>query len=308
MPPALMLAAAFAALAGPSQPSPIDLSVMSYNVHGLPWPIATGRAEALQKIGQRLEDMRQRGEQPRIVLLQEAFTSEAKAIAQEAGYKFVVAGPERSERSSPSSALEEKVEDSGLLILSDYPVLDARQVPYSRSACAGFDCLANKGIVMVRVRVPGASQPLTVIDTHLNSRHASGAGIDRSNAAFGRQAEQLRDFVAQNVSAASPAIVAGDFNVGKDAYRRAMIDGGNNVLPGGDDALQTALSRNPGLSDLSATQAIVSHGKDWMFVRGGNSIGLELRGVTVPFGRERDGRSLSDHFGYVAHFLIANGN
>lgn len=307
MPDALMmLAVAVAAVTTPAQPSPADLSVMSYNVHGLPWPIAVGRSGALERIGRRLGDMRRTGEQPHIVLLQEAFTSEAKAIAQEAGYPFVVGGPKRNDRTNTASGREEKLEDSGLLILSDYPVLEAWQVPYARPACAGFDCLANKGIVMVRVLIPGTSQPLTVLDTHLNSRRASGAGIVRANAAFGHQANQLREFIERNISVAYPAIVAGDFNVGKDAYRRAVIRGGSNVLPGSDEALRVALSRNSGSSDLSATRTIVSHGKDYMFVRNGSSTGLTLQNVTVPFGPEPNGKNLSDHYGYVVHFIVGN--
>jgi endonuclease/exonuclease/phosphatase family metal-dependent hydrolase len=318
----MMLAAALATPTAPAQPvAPNDLSVMSYNVHGLPWPIALGRARELHRIGQRLEEMRRDESQPHIVLLQEAFSSEAKAIAREAGYPVVVSGPGRSDRFDPALDGQEKqfaraddklkgegdgkFEDSGLLILSDYPVLDVQRVPYAGFACAGFDCLANKGIVMVRVLVPGTSQPLTVIDTHLNSRRASGVGISRANAAFGWQAEQLRAFVGGKVPANSPVIVAGDFNVGKDPYRRAMISG-PCVLPGSDDALGSALEKNPSFADRSATQAIVIRGKDLMFARSGISTRLTLQSITVPFGREKNGKSLSDHFGYVAHYSIAD--
>ena len=195
----------------------------------------------------------------------------------------------------------------GLLVLSDYPVLEVKRMPYARAACAGFDCLANKGVVLVRVALPGAAQPLIVVDTHLNSRGSSGVPNARADTAYGWQAEQLRAFVGNNIPAAAPAIVAGDFNIGKTPYRRAMITGGGGVLPGAADALRTALGQGLERADLAAAQAIVTKGKDWMFAREGCSTRLSLSSVAVPFGREPNGRSLSDHFGYVAHYAVANG-
>ena len=297
-----------------------DLSVMSYNVHGLPWPMANGRAKALRAIGKRLAAMRVNGDQPHLVLLQEAFTGAAKSIAVKAGYRYVVNGPGRDDRAA--AATDPNLQqfsrdgnmfkgegdgtfaDSGLLILSDYPVMEVKRLPYARSACAGFDCLANKGMVLVRVSVPGVAQPLTVIDTHMNSRGSSGVRLSRADAAYGRQAEQLRAFVGSNVPRTDPAIVAGDFNIGKTAYRHAMITGGGGVLPGSTDALRTALGDGLKLPDQTAAQAIVTHNKDWMFARGGRCTTLTLQSVAVPFARESDGTSLSDHFGYVAHYAV----
>jgi endonuclease/exonuclease/phosphatase family metal-dependent hydrolase len=316
-----------ASLAGPAAqaaaPAPTtDLSVMSYNVHGLPWPLTRGRPHALRAIGKRLSAMRAAGRQPHVVLLQEAFSGDAKAIARQAGYAYAVTGPGRDDRATPAIAIAARqfaraadklkgegdgaIEDSGLLVLSDYPVIDVKRMPYARDACAGFDCLANKGVVLVRIAVPGAAQPLTVIDTHMNSRGASGVANARSDTAYGWQAEQLRAFVGANVPAAAPAIVAGDFNVGKTPYRRAMITGGGGVLPGAADALRTALGQGLQLPDRTDAQAIVTKGKDWMFARDGCSTRLSLAGVAVPFGREPDGTSLSDHFGYVAHYAVEN--
>ena len=295
---------------------------MSYNIHGLPWPIARGRPQALRRIGERLAQMREQGQQPHIVLLQEAFSADAKSIAREAEYPFAATGPGRRDRSDMTAdeaqksftlgdnklkgESDGKLEDSGLLVLSDYPIFDVERVPYARFACAGYDCLANKGLVMVRVKIPGASQPLTIIDTHMNSRGASGVADGRADAAYGWQAEQLRSFVTDKVKASDPAIVAGDFNIGNAPYRRSMIIGCGGILPGSEDALRAALSANPSSPDHLAASAIVNHGKDWMFARSGASTKLTLQGVAVPFGHEPDGKSLSDHFGYVAHYRIAD--
>lgn len=307
----------------PAQPAPPEhLSVMSYNVHGLPWPMTRGRAKALRAIRDRLAGMRVTGDQPHLVLLQEAFTGDAKAIALKTGYKYVVNGPSRGDRVAETAGPRTKqfargghwlkgegdgtLADSGLLVLSDYPVLEVKRMPYARHACAGFDCLANKGMVLVRVAVPGAAQPLTVVDTHMNSRGASGVRHRRADTAYAWQAEQLRTFVRNNVPAAAPAIVAGDFNIGRTDYRRAMITGGGGVLPGSADALRTALGNGLRLPDQASAQAVVAMGNDWMFARGGCSTSLTLESVAVPFGREPNGASLSDHLGYVAHYRVEN--
>jgi endonuclease/exonuclease/phosphatase family metal-dependent hydrolase len=321
----LVIAALLAMAMAPAAPQPPanDVSIMAYNVHGLPWPFARGRPDALKAIAARLADMRSRGSEPHLVLLQEAFTGDAKAIGREAGYAYCVTGPGRGERAQAAGDLHQQqfaragrwikgegdgtLEDSGLLILSDYPVIDVQRMPYSRFACAGFDCLANKGILLVRVAVPGMGQPLTVVDTHMNSRGASGVSHSRADTAFGWQAAQLRDFVAANVPSSAPAVVAGDFNVGKAAYRRAMIGEENPVLPGAGEALRTAFSANAELPQRSDAAAIVASDKDWMFVRSGAAAKLDLQEVAVPFGHEANGKSLSDHFGYVSYYSVERG-
>lgn len=338
--PALFALAIAAAAPNPPTPGPLppnhlppnhlapnqlsnDISIMAYNVHGLPWPFAKGRPDALRTIGARLAEMRAQGSEPHLVLLQEAFTPDAKAIGREAGYPYAVRGPGREERPSDASDPRQQqfaraarwlkgegdgtLEDSGLLILSDYPVIDVQREPYSRFACAGFDCLANKGILLVRVSVPGISQPLTVIDTHMNSRGASGVSLSRADTAYGWQAAQLRHFVAANVPSSAPAVVAGDLNVGTTAYRRAMISEANPLLSGASDALRTALAANAPLSDRVDAQAIVKGDKDWMFVRSGSATKLNLDSVAVPFGREAHGKSLSDHLGYVSYYRVQVG-
>ena len=49
-------------------------------------------------------------------------------------------------------------------------------------ACAGFDCLANKGVLLARIAVPGMAQPLTVANAHLNARKAAGVSVVKNGA------------------------------------------------------------------------------------------------------------------------------
>ena len=70
-----------------------SLTVMSYNVEGLPVPARFDRAASLDRIAGHLADLRKQGRQPNVVMLQEAFAGPAKRIADEAGYRYVAAGP-----------------------------------------------------------------------------------------------------------------------------------------------------------------------------------------------------------------------
>ena len=180
-------------------------------------------------------------------------------------------------------------------------------MPYPRFACAGFDCLANKGMLLVRVMVPGSAEPVDIIDTHMNSRGASGVADVRSDLAYHWQAQSLRQFVAANVPADAPAIVAGDFNIGVASDRLVDVTGSGGVLEGGVDAVRTAVGGAVANPDAAATLAIANHNKDWMFGRSGTRTQLRLEGVTVPFGPNAAGHMLSDHMGYIATYRVGPG-
>ena len=120
-----------------AQARPFDgtLSLLTYNVEGVPWPFAWDRPPAFARIADRLRLLRGAGRAPQIVALQEAFTGEAQAIGREAGYRYVVAGPSEAELNGapPSPAdsgfeadarwwhgeLDGKLVGSGLMLLSD---------------------------------------------------------------------------------------------------------------------------------------------------------------------------------------------
>src|SRR5690606_36817423 len=69
------------------------LSVLIYNVEGLPWPARKNRGPSLDRIGETLAAFRAEGRAPDIVLMQESFTSRAARIGQQAGYANAIGGP-----------------------------------------------------------------------------------------------------------------------------------------------------------------------------------------------------------------------
>jgi len=298
---------------------PSRLSVMTYNVKGLPWPIAFGRSAALAEIGRRLARLRLRGEQPHIVLLQEAFTPEAKALGAMGGYRYAAIGPQPQDASpEPTKALgdrfreraqwdkgenEGKWQDSGLVILSDYPIVASAKMAFPQDACAGFDCLATKGVVLARIRVPGSAKPVTFIDTHLNSRHASGVSIERANKAYAWQVDAVRRFVARQVDAEDTVIFGGDFNEGHDPDRLAIANRNGGFIRGGQEVVATIDHRTHGMADTPADLVTVrDRAKGKEYFRPARDTQMELRDIVVPFGKDTGGLDLSDHLGFVATY------
>lgn len=308
----------------PSAPATFDgtLSLLTYNVKGSPWPIASGRPADLDAIAARLRTMRASGQNPGVVVLQEAFDADAKAIAGKAGYRYVVDGPAADQRDAIAPTPADKAYlagrswskgetgyrafDSGLQILSDYPVIGVHRMAYPDFACAGYDCLANKGAVIVTLQLPGAASPVDVITTHFNSRHSSGVSDTRSLYAYTRQAELLADFVRQWHNPAHPLIVAGDFNVGKAAPRWQALSGevARWGTGGTIDNAMGAVARTQSGKLPGDVAAVIKHNCDWEFYAAGTAARLVPQSVKVTFGTEANGAMLSDHMGYTAAFRL----
>lgn len=322
-----MLVAAVVLLAGIAAPRPVrggavplapaavapgPVSLLSYNVEGLPWPLTQGRTRAAAAIAAELRGLRARGAAPHVVAVQEAFGAAQKAIGPAAGYRYAAFGPDAALRSpAPADAAaraflaaasawhgetEGAQEDSGLAIFSDYPIVAVEQLAFPRFACAGYDCLANKGVLAVALRVPGVAAPLVVLDTHLNARTASGVADARSLAAYRRQVDLLRAAVARWEAAGLPVVVAGDFNVGNDpargAYLAAALVGADRLTVSGSE-----ISCGPVCRSLALVPSI-ARAKTIVFARAPAT----AIGTVQGFGALPDGERLSDHLGVMRAF------
>jgi endonuclease/exonuclease/phosphatase family metal-dependent hydrolase len=301
------------------------LSVMTYNVEGLPWPVATGRDAALGRIADRLAAMRGAGRQPHIVLLQEAFTAEAAQIARRAGYPHVAFGagtalrspiaPTAADRAFVDAARWDRGErldkqfGSGLIILSDYPITAVDRLAFPDFACAGFDCLANKGVLLAHVRVPGIADPVPIANTHLNARNASGVPHERSGRAYARQVELMAAFLRRHVAQDAPLLIGGDMNIGKDEERAHIFFAGfaraglgfvRPHLSGLHRAFGEAVWADGRTRD--DMKFSIQRRKDWLFARGAGGMPMPVALAHMPFGSEPDGEPLSDHFGYVIDY------
>ncbi|MFZ2998334.1 endonuclease/exonuclease/phosphatase family protein [Sphingobium sp.] len=308
-----------------SAPADGRLSVMTYNVKGLPWPIAFGREEALDDIADRLAQLRRSGQQPHIILLQEAFTAQAARIALRAGYAHVAHGPDAAslsgiamdvaDRPFLAKARWERGEavgkqlGSGLQILSDYPIKRIDRITFPDFACAGFDCLANKGVLIAHLAVPGFDGPISIVNTHLNARGAAGVSIERTQRAFVRQVDLMTRFVASHVPAGQAMVLGGDMNIGKDgrradAFFTSFAQAGMRFIRPDLGGARRALVQSACIDAATCRDLGLASGKakDWLFARNGQDRPLPVLSAHVPFGYEPDGASLSDHFGYVIDY------
>lgn len=306
----------------PPPPFSGSLSVLTYNIKGVPWPVAFGRRAALEAIGKRLQDMRLRQQAPQIVVLQEAFTPEAQNIGAAAGYRYIVNGP-LADTAGPAGMTDRdrgfaaaarwwkgetagKLVGSGLQILSDYPVVSVRRMAFPAFACAGYDCLANKGALLVSIAIPGVSTPVDILTTHLNSRRASRVKDERSIYAYRRQVNFLTEFVRSAHDLGHPLIAAGDFNVGSVPMRRRALLSDVHSRWTAHSSIRDALGqfRREGRVLTPDAAYALKRARDWQFYASGVNQRIDLTTIEVPFGRGPNSGGLSDHVGYIARFRL----
>ncbi|TVV71034.1 metal-dependent hydrolase [Sphingomonas solaris] len=229
-------AASTAITTSPTGESTTTLDVLIYNIEGLQWPARSGRAARLRAIGESLRRLRERGEAPDIVLFQEAFSPAAVRSVVDTGYPSLASGPSRTQRSAypardrlpgrprpTKGELGFRLMTSGLVIASRYPITGVVIDPYSRRACAGFDCLSNKGVMLATVEVPGVPQLIGIANTHMNARNASRVAPARNLAAHQAQALELETFLADRHDLSQPLILGGDFNMRRSPERFAAF-------------------------------------------------------------------------------------
>lgn len=225
----------------------LEITVLIYNVAGLPWPfacnkssrsldengeripIACNRARALRRIGDTLGALREQGRAPDLILLQEAFIAASAEIPRRGGYPNWVAGPGSSdigrpysERATPEFLAERsfwkgekagKLQSSGLLLASNFPIVELMNHPFNSWECGGFDCLANKGLLVAVLDIPGLPDPLAVATTHFNARGASGVPNHRALMAHNLQVDETNEFLVGLGKGHLPFIWGGDLNM-----------------------------------------------------------------------------------------------
>lgn len=177
--------------------------ILSWNVFMLPKPIKFSlQQQRSLKIARELKNL-----DHDVLGLQEAFWGEFRGnIKRKLEQQF----PHRLHLGRSSHP--QKVMSSGLYILSRKP-FDVLGFRYF-SNCAGADCFAAKGVVLVRFQHEG--KPLQVAFTHMQA--GSGAVSQRIRA---RQLSLIKDLFDQFAEPGIPQVLMGDLNIdaltGKEA-------------------------------------------------------------------------------------------
>ncbi len=91
-----------------------------------------------------------------------------------------------------------KLMGGGLHILSDDPLARVEHLAFAH--CAGYDCLANKGVMLVNVAVPGIPGGLDVVNTHMNSKAAAKAtGLKEGTPVVGGAGDQAASGIGNGI-------------------------------------------------------------------------------------------------------------
>jgi len=289
------------------------LRVLLWNVEGLPWPIRSGRKPKLAAIADWIAARRKAGLGPDILILHKAFIPEASRIPLAAGFASVVPGPALgAKRDLPAATPPAdytggahwwngesigKWLDGGLYIATDLPLAFAKSEAFGANSCAGFDCLSNKGAALIRIDIPGAPVPLTVLNTHRNSREPAKVGIARAEAAHSLQTWENDAFLA-TVPSDTAMIAAGDFNNYRAGDRRGRF--------AGDPAFRLAAkgkgfaARPAAMTDTVAWQQAY----DLVGYRSSDALHIEPLSVATLFDGKNSPR-LSDHAAQYIVFRIS---
>jgi endonuclease/exonuclease/phosphatase family metal-dependent hydrolase len=294
------------------------LSVLIYNIEGLPWPARRNRGPLIDRIADELARMRARGASPDVVLLQEAFTKRGANIGLKAGYLNQVQGPLAGDAPTQSEATaghaggrqfwkgerSGKLLNAGLYVLSDYPVVAVHRRAFSKHACAGFDCLAAKGVLLVRVRVPGVPAPVDIMTTHMNSAgRAAGVPLERTLAAHRFQTLESARFIESARDPENPLILGGDFNMKRSPDRLAYF---LTMKPYA--IVRQWCTERPGACDVRMSwdgDAPWLDTQDLQAFDNGASVKLRPVRVEALFDGPDAGGKLSDHDAYLVNYRLS---
>lgn len=182
-----------------------SLKFLQYNVFWRPTLLHMGRAEYMRERSKLLLDKIEKYD---VVCLDEAFqfgstiVSEFVEAVQQRGFKYIV-----SSKNPPLTTRQ--VIDSGLLLLSKYPILETDTIRYT-DGC-GFDSFSAKGSVYAKIKI-SAKEHIHVFATHLQASYEAGPTSEDVGIRC-RQFDQLSEFMDAKVTDAAPTFVLGDLNV-----------------------------------------------------------------------------------------------
>ena len=285
------------------------LDVLTYNVEGLSWPARTGRAASLRAISARLAELRASGNAPDVVFLQEVFSGNAVRAVESLPYPSIAAGPARSEdrvrraggslpgpRRPFRGELGLKLQTAGLAIAADYPILTVNSAPFPRRTCAGFDCLANKGVLHAEIAIPGVPGTLHLFNTHMNSQGSSRVPARRHHAAHRQQAQFLASFIHDIAGFEAPLIFGGDFNMRHSELRFDAFDRTQPLL-----LVHRVCAEQPDTCDVGLSwdgDAPWMDTQDLQLFWPGDAVAVRPLRVEAMFDGGPSGPRLSDHDGF----------
>jgi endonuclease/exonuclease/phosphatase family metal-dependent hydrolase len=249
--------------------------------------LGTDREGAIEEIVQRIREFA-----PDVVGLCEVFADgERELIARRLRdlYPHTLEGPDEADLES----------DGGLVVLSRHPILASSAVIYRD--CAGADCLANKGVIHLRVQPPASPTACDVFFSHTQNIEEKGG-----REALYRQISALDQMIAARADPDVPTFVMGDLNIpGETRDYDEFIARLHQPV----DVWKAQVSSDPGLTFVSDNNFYAKAGDnprqnlglDYILLRAGRRF-VPLLGEMKVLRLRRGARFISDHFGLFARF------
>lgn len=249
---------------------PVQVSVMSWNVWGLRWPLSLDRSDRMEGVPGELE-------QADVVGLQEAWIGARRQI------------------DAPLHLPQEQPGDSGLAYAGRLCGATTLALFHPFTSRTGIERFKRKGILEAEVLIEGI--PVRVYNTHL--QHGPASDLVRSE-----QIGQLLELLAAHQE---PAIVMGDFNFYRDSpvdsetIERMGAAGLRDVAE--ELGQQQATFR---FDNRYAQRSGLEEGRerfDRVYLRDGAEVAVEPMGVDVVRYRKQP---LSDHQPVLAHIQLVS--
>lgn len=273
-----------------------------------------------------------------VIAFQELFGSMSKLQLMQCmyplGFQYFVNGPQPRVFSSTSKPT---LVDSGLMLLSKYPIVDSQLLRYSDAVSS--DALSAKGAIFARIHIPFSGQMLNLFTTHTQASYESEEMDDITVITRGGQIRQLQEFMTTLLSknnqryADSTSILMGDLNINSNGktqeYQSVMEILGNEwhdnyyerygyhpVTYGTGDYV---ISYRPmAESNQSLDYSMINYGnikQHWQvesvkvdemkYYKGPSEL---YRDDSVPAGKDPRLHQLSDHFGISTTLKVNNMN
>jgi hypothetical protein len=187
--------------------------------------------------------------------------------------------------------------------MSRYPIIESRAEPFSKSACAGYDCLSNKGALFARIAVPGLPSPVDLFTTHMNAKAAAGVKYERTLEAHAFQTDESALFLNSMRDLANPLIFGGDFNMKNAQDRLDYFD-----LRKPYRIVRRFCTQEPGACDVRMSWDGDAPWLDTQDLQGfddGDAVSVRPLVVEAKFDAPENGGLLSDHDGYMVTYRLS---
>lgn len=256
-----------------------NLSILSFDVWGLPGLLGTQRKQRFERLGDSLNAYD-------VVTLQAAYADDIEILKQTTGFQYHY-------RQDNDTLLKT---GSGLYVLSKYPITTTDYVEFNQ--CALPDCFARKGVLFTRIEHPKLG-PIDVYTAHYQGGDSAKAKQIRSE----NNNRLLQEFIIRHPSD-NPVLITGDFNFQPEQGEYQDL---NRRLPL-VDVFKAKNPQDPGYTYDPNNPYLEGEGSparlDYIFSLKKPGMEIQTLESAVVYREPVDGMVLSDRYGVSAKLKI----